>query len=216
MWSKLLSVIALWFLGLFNLKQHQQIVTPKANIVYEEVEQIVTPSIKREKIISVMPTVIVKPTKIADTAPWGVARQIDEHTWTMKIQMDEKMGTPAEVLEALNNYRKVHGSGPVTMDEKLNNYAMERAKYFTSRNGVDGHKGFEEKLSTTAGFKDLGFWALGENASYGYRLEAVHLIEWMYASDEGHDKNQLEPRWTHVGIGIDGVATAIIFAKDKI
>lgn len=216
MWSKLLSVIVLWFLGLFNIKQHQQIVTPKANIVYQEVKEIITPSIKRERMVPVTPTVMIKPTKIADTSPWGVARQVDEHTWTMKIQMDERMGTPAEILEALNNYRKIHGSGPVAMDEKLNNYARERAKYFTSINGVDSHKGFADKLSNIDGFKDLGFWALGENASYGYRLEGVHLIEWMYAADEGHDKNQLEPRWTHVGIGIDGVATALIFAKDKI
>jgi uncharacterized protein YkwD len=203
---------------LFNVKQHE-IVTPKANIVYEEIEIKPTPTKFNDKEISetsAIPTVIVRPTKIADTGPWGVARQIDEHTWTMKIQMDAKMGTPKEVLEALNAYRKVHGSGPVEMDERLNNYAMERAKYFTSRNGVDSHEGFAKKLENIEGFKELGFWSLGENASYGYRLEAVHLIEWMYASDEDHNQNQLEPRWTHVGIGIDGVATAIIFAKDRI
>jgi len=38
----------------------------------------------------------------------------------------------------------------------------------------------------------------------------------MYAADKDHNQNQLEPRWTHVGIGIDGVATCLIFGKDKI
>jgi len=221
MWSKLLSMIALWFLGLFNYKPHQ-IITPKANIVYREITEmpIATPTIlptgRPTSPPTGGPTIVVKATKIADTAPWGIAQQIDEVTWTMKIEMDAKMGTPEEILSALNEYRRVHGSGPVAMDDKLMKFALERAKYFTSIENVDKHKGFEEKLKDEQGFRNLGFWSLGENASYGYRLEGVHLIEWMYASDEGHNKNQLEPRWTHVGIGVDGVSNAIIFAKDKI
>ena len=219
MLSKILSAIALFWLSLFNPKQ---VVTPKSSLVYEEIVPIVveptkkvstqlpTPTIKIEK------RVVVVPTKIADTAPWGIAQQIDEHTWTMRIKHDEKMGTAQETFEALNRYRQVHGSRVLEWNDKLSEYANSRAKFFTSINSVDKHKGFADKLKDEGGFKDLGFWGLGENASYGYKLEGVHLIEWMYASDKDHNDNQLDNTWTHVGVGIDGVATAIIFGKHKI
>lgn len=217
MWSKILAAITYIWLSLFNFHQ-PKIITPKADIVFFEptitpqtrVTAKITPEIK------IKPTLTPQPLAIADTTPWGIAQQIDEHTWQLRIQMDEKMATANEVLTALNEYRRIHGSGPVAWDERLANYALERAKYFTSIKNVDKHQGFEEKLKDEQGFRDLGFWSLGENASYGYRLEAVHLIEWMYAADKDHNQNQLEPRWTHVGIGIDGVATCLIFGKDKI
>jgi len=56
---------------------------------------------------------------------------------------------------------------------------------------------------------------LGENISYGYRLEGVHLIEWMYAGDKPHDDNQLDSKWDHVGIGVKETATCIIFATAR-
>lgn len=218
MLSRWFSIIVVFWLGLFN---KTKIVTPRANFVYIEPTPtsivIVKKPIIRQIITEIpTPTKIILPTKIADTTPWGVAKQIDEHTWTMRIQMDEKMGMAKEILEALNNYRKVHGSGPVEWNDKLSEYALSRAKLFTELKTTDAHKGFMEKLNNEQGFRDLGFWGLGENASYGYRLEGVHIIEWMYASDEGHNSNQLNPRWTHVGIGVDGVSTALIFAKDRI
>jgi len=204
---------------LFNNKQ---VVTPKSSLVYESIipttviptKKIPTPTISIEKEEEIVAVVI--PTKIADTTPWGVAQQIDEHTWTLRIKQDEKMGTPRETFEALNKYRQVHGSRVLEWNDKLTEYANSRAKFFTSINSVDKHKGFADKLKDEEGFKDLGFWGLGENASYGYKLEGVHLIEWMYASDKDHNDNQLDNTWTHVGIGIDGVATAIIFGKHKI
>lgn len=213
MLAKLFSIITLFILGLFS---KTKIVTPKGSFVYIEP----TPTVLiRKAIVKIpipTPTAVILPTKIADTTPWGVARQIDEHTWTMRIQMDEKMGTAREIFEALNVYRKVQGTGPVEWDDKLSEYALSRAKLFTELKSTDSHKGFVDKLKDEQGFRDLGFWGLGENASYGYKLEGVHIIEWMYASDEGHNSNQLNPRWTHVGIGVDGVSTALIFGKDKI
>lgn len=217
MLSKWLQIIVLFWLGLFN---RAKIVTPKGDFVYIEPTAtpiIISKPIEQKNISEIpTPTKILYPTKIADTTPWGVARQIDEYTWTMRIQMDEKMGTAREIFEALNVYRKVQGTGPVEWDDKLAEYALSRAKFFSEIKSTDSHKGFIDKLKDNQGFADLGFGGLGENASHGYRLEGVHLIEWMYASDEGHNTNQLNPRWTHVGIGVDGVSTALIFGKDKI
>jgi uncharacterized protein YkwD len=216
---KLVTVLTLWLSAWFNPKT--EIISPQPDLVYVETVKVPTTTIvptPSKIVVKLVPTIIPTPKalKVADTSPWGVAQQIDDVTWTMRIQQDEKMGTAEEVLDALNKYRLVHGSGILHFDEKLNNYALERAKYFTKEKKLDGHKGFRDKLENEKGFEELGFWALGENASYGYILEAVHLIEWMYAGDKPHNDNQLDKSWTHVGIGIDGVSTVLIFGKHKI
>lgn len=142
---------------------------------------------------------------------WGVAKQISEKTWTMKVGFDEKMATPEEIFQALNVYRQRHGKNSLQWDERLAGFALERAKYFTQIGRLDEHKGFEGYVGDIENLKKLGFWRLGENSSFGYRLEGVHLIEWVFAGDEPHNKNQLDPEWTHVGIGVDGYQVDIIF-----
>ncbi len=133
----------------------------------------------------------------------------------MKIVLDPIMATPNEILAALNAYRLRHGSQPLTWDEKLATYAQTRAKYFTQTKKTDEHQGFDDFLQNQDGFEKLGYNWLGENISYGYRLNGVHLIEWIYAGDQPHDDNQTSNRWDHVGIGVDGPATCLIFATGK-
>lgn len=173
----------------------------------------------REYYLSLVPTPQVveiqlnKP--VDDGGEWGKAKQIGEHTWTMKIGMDDTMATPQEIHEALNNYRRLHGRNTLSWDDKLAEYALSRARYFTQIGDLDEHAGFSEYLKDENNFKVLGFWALGENSSYGYRLSGTHLIEWVYAGDKPHDDNQLNPDWTHVGIGVDGYQTNLIFGGQK-
>ncbi len=150
-----------------------------------------------------------------DSTPWGQAVQIDEHTWTMKVQNDDRMSTVEELFTALNDYRRSKGVSVLTWDQKLADYADSRAKYFSETKTTDGHVGFNDFLTNQDGFNKLGFTQLGENTSYGYRMLGVHLIEWIYAGDEPHDKNQRNSIWSHVGIGIDGVSTCLIFATGK-
>jgi len=170
-------------------------------------------------IISIMPTLVPtkKPTATPppDTEPWGVAKQIDEVTWTMKVGQDEKMATPQEILTALNIYRQRYGSQILNWDDKLGNYAQSRAKYLNSIKNVDKHEGFNNFVENDGGFEKLGFTMLGENISYGYKLNGVHTIEWMYAGDKPHNDNQLDSRWNFVGIGVDGLATCLIFGTGK-
>jgi uncharacterized protein YkwD len=166
------------------------------------------------------PTVVIptkKPTAIPtiDNEPWGVAKQVNEVTWTMKVGEDEKMATAKEIFDALNEYRKVNGSQVLTWDEKLGNYAQSRAKYLNSIKNVDKHEGFNKFVEEDGGFEKLGFTMLGENISYGYKLNGVHTIEWMYAGDKPHNDNQLDNRWNFVGIGVDGLATCLIFGTGK-
>lgn len=153
---------------------------------------------------------------IDDGEPWGVAKQIDEVTWTMKVGQDERMGTPQEIYEALNNYRQRNRSSRLDWDGRLAAYAQSRADYFNEIGDIDKHAGFNEYINNPDNLKTLGFWWVGENTSHGYKLLGVHIIEWIYAGDEPHDKNQLEDTWSHVGIGVSGTATALIFGKYKI
>ena len=190
--------------------------------VPEEIEEkiLITPTkISSPTIKKITPTVVIKkkvyPTPTDDNEPWGVARQIDDVTWTMKVGQDEKMATAKEIWEALNEYRKVQGSQVLNWDEKLADFAQDRAEFLNSQKTTDKHEGFSNFVENEDGFNKLGFTALGENISYGYRLNGVHTIEWMYAGDKPHNDNQLDNRWNYVGIGVDGLATCLIFGTGK-
>ena len=80
---------------------------------------------------------------------------------------------------------------------------------------MDQHLGFNDFVQNQDGFNKLGFTALGENISYGYKLNGVHIIEWMYAGDQPHNDNQLDNRWNYVGIGVDGLATCLILVPES-
>lgn len=216
------------FIGLFKIPTTYEVETrteineiPR-NIEYPTATTTVFPTptiISTPEIKIITPKVVIKrriyPTPTPDNEPWGVARQIDDVTWTMKIGQDEKMATAREIWEALNEYRKTHGSQILNWDTKLVDYAQSRAEYLNSQKNVDKHEGFSNFVQNEDGFNKLGFTALGENISYGYRLNGVHIIEWMYAGDKPHNENQLDNRWNYVGIGVDGLATCLIFGTGK-
>lgn len=152
---------------------------------------------------------------IQDTTPWGVAQQVGEHTWTMRIGEDLTMATVVDIFDALNNYRVNHGSQKLSFDQKLVDYAQSRADFFVKNENLDSHKGFNNFLENEDGFNKLGFTSLGENASFGYRLNGVHTIEWIFAGDEAHNQNQLNNQWNYVGIGVRNTAVCIIFGTGK-
>lgn len=153
---------------------------------------------------------------VNDNEEWGKAKQIGEYTWTMKIGFDPAMATPQEIFDALNNYRRLHGKNTLYWDDRLANYALSRARYFTQIGNLDSHAGFSEFVKSEDNVRSLGFWGLGENSSYGYRLNGTHLIEWVFAGDKPHDDNQLSSDWTHVGIGVDGNQVDLIFGGQQI
>jgi uncharacterized protein YkwD len=140
---------------------------------------------------------------------------VDEHTWTINVGADEHMADAQEILSALNLYRQAKGKGTLSMDMKLKDFAQTRADGFNSEQDLDGHAGFQNYINTQDGFGRLGFHALGENSSIGYHVSGTHLIEWVYAGDKPHDDNQLSGEWTHVGIGIRGDATNLVFGGKK-
>lgn len=222
-------------------KQHSrttlQIISPLSEI-HENTNQVVT-RIKQHVVVQTTPiktpvkhpTPTNKPTISPSLTPteklllptptdfiqeWGVAKQIDDNTWTMKIGEDERIGTPEEIFLALNLYRSRHGSNPLSWNDDLAQYAETRVDHYATIGQTDKHEGFMKFVEEPNNVRGLGFNALGENSSQGFKLNATHLIEWMYAGDEPHNKNQLNPEWTHVGIAVKDTFTELIFGGKKI
>ncbi|MDD3002854.1 MAG: CAP domain-containing protein [Candidatus Shapirobacteria bacterium] len=210
-----LTVLLLEILGVV-LIQKEEVLAPVLETiptVIAEESEIKNESEMVQEEEKITKKIILTPTP--DNETWGVAKQVGEHTWTMKIGEDATMATAKEILVALNEYRQVHGSQILNWDEKLGNYAKDRAKFLNGIKSVDQHKGFNDFVENQNGFDKLGFTALGENISYGFKLNGVHVIELMYAGDKPHNDNQLDNRWNYVGIGVDGLATCLIFGTGK-
>lgn len=118
------------------------------------------------------------------------------------------------VLQALNDYRSKKGIPALSLDQKLTDFAQTRVLYFSSIGKIDNHAGFRDLLNND-GFNKMGFWMLAENSSTGYRGDAVGLIESFYGKSAGHDANQLNPSYTHIGIGVSGLYTNLVFGGRK-
>lgn len=123
------------------------------------------------------------------------------------------MSTPAEILIALNSYRKTHGAGELRSDDGLCKLAQMRAEQQKKSGTLDSHKGLVDYMNDENHWKELNITAIGENASYGYVLSGVHLIEWIFDSDEEHKSNQLNPQWNLACAGTSGVTVDIIFGR---
>ncbi len=173
--------------------------------------QTIRPSLPPQEIVI---TIVPKQNRTDDE--WGVAKQIGEHTYTIRVGSDDRMGTREEILSALNNYREVNGAGALAFDDRLNNYAQGRADTFASIKSTDAHAGFNDYLENHNGFEELHFARLGENSYYGGPLYGVHLIEWVFAKSPGHNANQIDRGWTHVGIGVTNSSANLIFAEGQI
>lgn len=122
--------------------------------------------------------------------------------------------TVKSILEALNSYRAKNGAGTLQIDENLQTYAQSRANYLKSIGKLDGHAKHKEFMANN-GFNKLGFNAVAENQGYNFKGGATDLIESFYAKSSGHNKNQLNVEYTHVGIGINGPFTNLIFGGRK-
>ncbi len=147
-----------------------------------------------------------------DHDKYSRSRQIGEYTWTIDVPEDDRAGTADEIFQALNSYRQKNGKTSLQLSEKLSEYASSRAQLFADKEKTDSHEGFLDFINSQDGFTKLGFMKIGENSSYGYKVSGTKLIEDVYAGDRPHDMNQLHSDWTHVGIGVSGMATNLIFA----
>ena len=181
--------------------------TPLERVPLEQNAEVITKPVETE------PKVIY--TEPDDALPWGVAQKVDDVTYSIKVGYDENMATPSEVLDALNQYRSTKGVSSLVWDDSLAQYAQGRANTFESIGGTDKHAGFNNFLENEDGFNQLRYNRVGENSFYGGPLTGTHLIEWVFTQSPGHDSNQLDSGWTHVGIGVSASSVNLIFASGK-
>lgn len=122
--------------------------------------------------------------------------------------------TTQSVLKALNDYRAKKGVGSLQLDGTLQSYAQSRADHLKSIGKLDGHAKHREFMNS-GGFAKLGFNSVAENQGYNYKGDAVGLIEKFYGSSSGHNKNQLNSLYTHVGIGINAPSLTLSSVEEK-
>ena len=170
---------------------------------------LIPPKIATPSAILDMPPVIPPTPKV----PWGTTEKIEDHIYRTFVGNDPKMGTPEEILTALNAYRKNHGAGELGSDQKLCDLAQKRAGTQAKNAALDKHRGLIEYMDNPDHWKELDITSIGENASQGYILSGVHLIEWVFDADSEHRDNQLNPQWTHGCAGISESTVDIIFGK---
>ncbi len=148
------------------------------------------------------------------SVPWGTTEKLGDHLYRTYVGSDPVMGTPDEILTALNNYRHDHGVGnTLRTDENICQLAQSRAQIQDKAGGLDSHKGLIEYLNDPNHWTNLNVKAIGENASYGYVLSGVHLIEWVFDADAEHRENQLNPQWNLACAGVSGSTVDIIFGE---
>lgn len=179
--------------------------SPSARLLITEPTSTTASNIKGNKKTVVTPS--------QPNIPWGTTEKIGDHLYRTFVANDDRMGTPDEIVAALNKYRKDNGQAPLQKYDKLCGFAQKRADEQQAAGSLDSHKGFEEYMNDENHWKELDVTAVGENASYGYVLSGTHLIEWVFDSDEEHRGNQLNPSWSLVCPAVSGETVDIIFGK---
>lgn len=169
------------------------------------------------------PTPTRKPTPTATPAPVTpqnpsqyTAEKVNDVTWKVSnVQNDDRMANPQEVFNALNSYRSAHGVSVLSWDTKLSDFAQGRADTFSKNGSLDSHAGFTSYMNN-GGFTASGFNGLGENSAFlAGPMNGDRIIRDIFGADSSHDGNQLDPSWTHAGVGVNGRAVNVNFGKNK-
>lgn len=154
-----------------------------------------------------------QPTIVDDNTPWGTTEKVGEHLYRTYVGNDPRMGTPEEILTALNAYRANHHRSQLQLEPKLCPLAQKRAQDQSNQSGLDSHKGLTEYMNSPNSWQELNVTGIGENASFGYVLSGVHLVEWVFDADEEHRDNQLNPDWNLACAGVYRETVDILFGK---
>ncbi len=131
--------------------------------------------------------------------------------------------TPRSVLDTMNTYRKIHGLGPLFIDQRLM-LAAEDRMHDMEEQGYWDHRDPEGKspfrFLAPRGFR---FSFAGENLATGFETVEVLVDSWM--ASEGHRANVLSTGFTSVGVAIidghplrraNGRSVVVIFAREMV
>jgi len=129
------------------------------------------------------------------TAKQGIEQLIAWGNGTSESSIE---GRVQALYEATNKERIANGLQPFIRNATLEQLAQNQSESMHKRGNVD-HLGFDNRSATAIG---AGFDVTAENCAGG-GYEASSFIE-MWMNSPGHRANILNPRLTHIGIGIYG------------
>lgn len=156
----------------------------------------------------------IRPPKQSIT-PAPKAIKIAPHTYRAIVKKDLVTGGEEEIFSALNSYRSKNGRSQLTLDNKLCEIASKRAKQQSVQDKLDSHAGFKEIFNNPSIWKELSLKGVGENVSYNYQVSGKKLIDEVFASDDEHQKIQLDPKWNRVCVSVAGKVTEILFGEKR-
>ncbi|PIR61783.1 MAG: hypothetical protein COY81_04730 [Candidatus Pacebacteria bacterium CG_4_10_14_0_8_um_filter_43_12] len=183
--------------------QHQQ----QESIFADEVSQIgVATTVKTDQgeFIGITVVLLAKPRET--TTAVSVAKV--ETKSALPIIADQ------EVIDALNNYRQVHGVGVLTVHSALCAYAEKRVQDLVAYGGLDNHQGFQADFADPKNLpeqlKDYPGSKIGENLAHQFCKNmttgdsfvaetGTAIIEWCFdSSTKGHREAQLSSDYHNV------------------
>lgn len=132
-----------------------------------------------------------------------------------KLENTSQSATQQQLFHSLNTYRQKKGKSSLSWDGKLGGFAQSRADQFARDDKMDGHAGFKAMFDNN-GYQRMGFLKMGENSSMSDNTDSTYIIESLYAGSAAHEDNQLNDSYTHVGVGVSGKFTNLVFGGKKI
>lgn len=143
-------------------------------------------------------------------APSGSTTGVGSRFWyvgdafggAFKTHSSSEASLVAQVLTLLNRERAAVGAGALALDAQAERAAKVHVEDMAGRGYFDhiSPEGWapEDRLRMTGA---SGYTLVGENIAVGQRTAQDVMNAWM--NSPGHRANMLDPRFTHVGIGLD-------------
>lgn len=127
----------------------------------------------------------------------GSSSNTGSNTGSAAQQPSDADSVRNQILQLVNQARAEAGLQPLRTTSALNSAAQTRAQELSqvySHNRPDGSSCF-----TVLGEKGISYRSAGENIAIGYKTAQQVFNAWM--NSEGHRKNILSEKFTHIGIG---------------
>lgn len=134
-----------------------------------------------------------------------------------------------EVVDALNNYRKVHGTHELKVNDALCSYAEKRVSDLVAFGGLDNHQGFREDFAdpekVPESLKGYTGSKIGENLAHQFCRNmttgesfvaetGTAIIEWCFdSSTKGHKEAQRSSEFHNVCIRHADGMYVVIFGE---
>lgn len=134
-----------------------------------------------------------------------------------------------EVIDALNNYRHVHGVHSLDVNDHLCAYAEKRVGDLVAYGGLDNHQGFKEDFAdpekVPEALKDYPAGKIGENLAHQFCRNmttgdsfvagtGTAIIEWCFdSSTKGHREAQLSSEFHNVCVRHADGMYVVIFGE---